>query len=148
MERANLPLLIIVLGLAAIYFLWLWNKIGSKSMPYKSTDKQLQIKAVDAPDEQIRFLVYKFNYETDSAKEVWRSIRDSNGFEDFYATRIFAHKLYIEWYMRLSDAEKRKYEWDMRDKNLTVEIQKRADYQAYRSELINYIFSIRSYSAG
>lgn len=106
----------------------------------------VRVKQPVAPEEHISFLVDKYKYDKDLATEVWFSIKESSDYEDFYATRIFAHKLHEEWFVRLSAEEKAKYEWKMRNSDLEAEMKKESEYQFCRLELINFIRSVRSYA--
>ncbi len=116
---------------------------------YLRAPKRKKVKAViqnvvTPPEDHIRFLIEKYLYDRDLAEQMWMSIKESTGFEDYYTTRIFAHKRYVEWYLKLTPMQQQKYDWDNRNSDLTVEVMKIPEYWNHRDELLQFIFRVRS----
>lgn len=136
---AHWRILVVVGGFA--FLLWLTWWVGRPRLKKKANP----IVLVVPPENHIAYLISEYKYDRELAEDMWHSIRNSVGYEDFYATRIYAHKKHVDWYLPLPDADKRRFDYAMLNCDLTEEMQKESAYQACRGELLKLIWGIRSY---
>ena len=126
------------------FLLWLawWN---SKPRFLKKAEPEALSEMLVPPGQDMIFLA-NCGYSAEDAKRLWQEIRTTEGDEDYFTIKMFARKKYTRWYLRLSQVEKKKFEWDNLWNELKGYVENDPNYWQIQPSLLEFVFRVRAHT--